>query len=127
MIEYWRYGCDKMSLYRLALQPVNQTSSDTEVIRYQNLSRNEQRLVRKALETGRYQICGTSDELTANESDAWRSLGKKVRALDDRAYLRHEDQYFRIGIARGDIIYGGEDVLIETPEPPQTEPDSGRT
>lgn len=104
-VEYLLTGCESQSKHVLILTAVDRDVLRTDPIQYENLSENEQRLVQKTLETGRYEICPgqASDE-------AQRALSKLRSRVEDQsengyAYLRYVGRFFQIGLVIAAVYY----------------------
>lgn len=120
-LEYLSRGCESQSEYVLLLTAVAEAALRTEPIRYRNLSVNEQRLVRKTLETGRFEMCPGEepDDLRAAYFDLETRVG--AHGEDGYAYLRIGDRYIQIGLVISAVYHARtEHHTEESPAPAET-------
>lgn len=104
-VEYLLTGCESQSKYILKLTEVDKDVLRTDPIPYRNLSDNEQRLVRKTLDTGRFETC--PGEGSDEDRKALFDLQSRVQSHseDGYAYLTFDDQYFQIGLVISAVYY----------------------
>jgi len=85
-VEYLMAGCESQNKYILRLTEVDEEVLRTDPIPYRNLSENEHRLVRKTLDTGRFETCPGEGSDEDRDSE------------NGYAHLRYDGRYYQIGL-----------------------------
>lgn len=102
-------GCEGINRYDIKLTEVtsSRAQESQSILRYQHLSPEERLIVDKAKaeETGFYSKCRS--DLPDAERDGFMKLGERIRdnTSGDDVFIQIDDEYYQIGLIRGDIYY----------------------
>ncbi|MDZ7701097.1 MAG: hypothetical protein U5J98_02965 [Halobacteriales archaeon] len=120
-VGYRLSGCESQNRYILKLTEVDQAVLRTDPIPYRNLSANEQRLIRKTLDTGRFETC--PGEGSDEDRGALFEFQSRVQDHSENgyAYLTYDGRYFQIGLVISAVYYARtKHHPDETPSPVDT-------